>query len=68
MDLPQVFDYTLAADTAQLVPRQVTVAPVTTNAVDSSPTNPSSDGAMSVHVTLGALSLLVLSMLSVLLG
>ncbi len=52
-ELPQVFDYTVAATTAQLVPRQTTDAAA---------------GAMSVHVTLGALSLLVLSMLSVLLG
>ena len=52
-ELPQVFDYTVAATTAQLVTRQL----ITTDA-----------GAMHVHVTLGALSLLVLSMLSVLLG
>ena len=48
---------------------ETTASQATDALVDSSdPTNPLSDGAMSVHVTLGALSLLVLSMLSVLLG
>ncbi|XP_064392880.1 protein jagged-1-like isoform X2 [Halichondria panicea] len=60
--IPQIFEYAIVASTSPLVSDDSTVQPVVTDV------EATTSGAPSLRVTLGALSLLVLSMLSVLLG
>ncbi len=59
--IPQIFEYAIVASTSPLVSDDSTGQPVTVVEATTA-------GAPSLQVTLGALSLLVLSMLSVLLG